>query len=110
MIIDKEGNMSIIFQENVSLDGFLTNFNGLYSKVKNENIIINLSSFSQLGTTDLLKFLETSNAHRAGKKSFVLVTDKVSYDAVPDELCVVPTIQEAKDIVEMEDIERDLDL
>ena len=27
---------------------------------------------------------------------------------MPDEICVVPTLQEAHDIIEMEDIERDL--
>jgi hypothetical protein len=54
--------------------------------------------------------LELSDAHRKTKKSFVLVTEKVSYDEVPDKICVVPTLQEAKDIIEMEEIERDLEL
>ena len=40
----------------------------------------------------------------------MLVTDKVSYDKIPDAICVVPTIQEARDIIEMEEIERDLGL
>ncbi|WP_337251719.1 hypothetical protein [Maribacter halichondriae] len=61
-------------------------------------------------SNDVLEFLELSNAHRSTKKSFVIVTDKVSYDEVPDEISVVPTIQEARDIIEMEEIERDLDL
>jgi len=38
------------------------------------------------------------------------VTNKVSYDDVPEEMCVVPTIQEANDLIEMEEIERDLEL
>jgi hypothetical protein len=48
--------------------------------------------------------------HRKANKSFVLVTDKVSYDEIPDEISLVPTIQEAMDLIEMEDIERDLEL
>ncbi|CAN0606593.1 unnamed protein product, partial [Ectocarpus sp. 12 AP-2014] len=41
-------------------------------------------------------------------QSFVLVSDKVSYDDVPEEINLVPTLQEARDVVEMEEIERDL--
>ena len=51
-----------------------------------------------------------SNKHRGRKKSFVLVTNKVPFDEIPDEICVVPTVQEARDIIEMEEIERDLEL
>jgi len=32
----------------------------------------------------------------------------LSYDEVPEEISVVPTLQEAKDLIEMEEIERDL--
>ena len=54
--------------------------------------------------------MELSNKHRGARKSFVLVTDKVTYEDVPEEINLVPTIQEAKDIIEMEEIERDLEL
>ena len=67
-------------------------------------------SFKNLTKNDVLEFYQLSNMHRALKKSFVLVTDKVSYEEVPDAIHVVPTLQEAKDIIEMEEIERDLDL
>ena len=49
-----------------------------------------------------------SNNHRSDKKSFVIVSAQVDLDQMPDELVVVPTLQEAYDIIEMEDIERDL--
>ncbi|KAG1649364.1 Aspartate carbamoyltransferase [Nymphon striatum] len=57
---------------------------------------------------DVLEFLELSKSHKATNKSFVVVTDKVAYDEVPEEIVVVPTLQEARDIIEMEEIERDL--
>ncbi|MBU2903841.1 MULTISPECIES: ribonuclease Z [Arenibacter] len=110
MILDKEGNVTTVLQENISLNKFLSNFRDMYPKIKNDHIIVNLFSFSKLTSNDVLEFLELSDAHRKTKKSFVLVTGKVSYDEVPDRICVVPTIQEAKDIIEMEEIERDLDL
>ena len=108
MIFDKEGTTTIVFQENISLNKFLENLKNAYEKLKHDHIIVNLFSFNKLNSNDVLEFLELSNTHRASKKSFVLVTEKVSYNEVPDEISVVPTIQEAKDIIEMEEIERDL--
>ena len=110
MIFDNDGTTTIVFQENTSLTKFLESLKEGYPRIKNDNIIINLFSFTKLSANDLLEFLELSNTHRERQKSFVLVTDKVSYDKIPDAICVVPTIQEARDIIEMEEIERDLGL
>ncbi|MEM9000077.1 MAG: ribonuclease Z [Bacteroidota bacterium] len=110
MIFDKEGATTIVFQENTSLAGFLENLDSAYEKLKHDHIIVNLFSFRKLTSNDILEFLEISRKHQKANKSFVLVTDKVSYDEVPDDINVVPTLQEAKDIIEMEDIERDLEL
>lgn len=110
MIIDKEGDITIVFQEHTSLLKFLENLKEAHARLKNDNLIVNLFSFSKLPPAQLHTFLEISNAHRAGKKSFVLVSDKVAYDDVPEELLVVPTLQEARDLIEMEEIERDLEL
>jgi len=110
MIFDKKGNATIVFQENISLTEFLKNLIQAYPKIKNDHLIINLFSFSKLRADDILEFLQLSNEHRKKKKSFVLVTNKVHYDDAPEEVCVVPTIREAHDIIEMEEIERDLDL
>ena len=108
MVFDKKGTTTTVFQENIELSAFLENLNNAYSKIKNDHLIINLFSFSKLSAGDVLEFLELSNKHRGANKSFVLVTNKVSYDDVPEEIVVVPTLQEARDIIEMEEIERDL--
>lgn len=108
MIFDKKGTTTTVFQENIALNEFLENLNGGYSKISDDNIIVNLFSFSNLTGGDILEFLEISNTHREAGKSFVLVTSKVTYDDVPDQINVVPTLQEARDIIEMEEIERDL--
>ena len=110
MIFDKKGTTTTVFQEDTSLSVFLENLSKGYSKIKNDNLIINLFSFSELKAGDVLEFLQLSDTHRASKKSFVLVTNKVSYDDVPEEIAVVPTIHEAYDLIEMEEIERDLEL
>ena len=110
MIFNKEGNTTIVFQENISSQTFLQNLKNAYETIKHDHLIINLFSFDSLNANDVLEYLEVSNAHRESKKSFIIVTKKVSYDQVPDEICIAPTIQEAKDIIEMEEIERDLEL
>lgn len=110
MILDREENVTIVLQEDTSLKAFINNLKESYPKIKNDHIILNLFSFSKLTSGDVLEFLDLSETHRNSKKSFVLVTDKVAYDEVPDHICVVPTIQEARDIIELEEIERELDL
>ncbi len=110
MIFEKIGTTTVVSQENTQLTTFIGNLAKAYPKIKRDNIIADLFSFSRLTASDILEFLEISNTHRAKKKSFVLVTNTIAYDEVPDEICVVPTIQEARDIIEMEEIERDLGL
>lgn len=110
MILDKQdNNTTIVTQETGSLQTFCNRLREVYDKIGTDNVIVNLFSLGALTVNDLLEFLEISNRHRGAKKSFVIVTNKVNYDEIPDELVVVPTIREAHDVIEMEEIERDLD-
>ena len=108
MIITKEGNIALITHERASFETLLQGINAQYDSLKNFNIIIQLWSMEAIEPLALAVFLELSNMHRSNKQSFVLVSDQVSYDDVNEALLVVPTLQEAKDIIEMEEIERDL--
>jgi hypothetical protein len=108
MIIDRDGNITIITQEKASVKTLVHNIEQAYDKYKNYHLIVNLSSIDNIGLEDIIEFLRLSNTHRADKKSFVIVSDKVNLDNMPDEIAVVPTLHEAYDIIEMEDIERDL--
>ena len=86
----------------------VNNIEQVYEKYKNDHIIVRLSSLETISLEDIIEFLRVSNTHRGDKKSFVVVSDKVDLDIIPDEICIVPTMHEAYDIIEMEDIERDL--
>lgn len=108
MIFDKDGNISIITQEKLSSPELVKRLNEAYHKIENDNIIVSLTSLNQIGLNEIVEFLEISNRHRSAKHSFVIVTDKVNFDDMPDEIIVVPTLKEAYDIIEMEEIERDL--
>ena len=110
MIFDKEGNTTIVIQERTSLATFLATLEEAYPRLKDDHLIVNLTALSALKPSDLRDFLELSNRHRGRGKSFVLVSGAISFEEVPEEIHLVPTLQEARDLVEMEDIERELDL
>lgn len=72
------------------------------------NVVVELMKYKDFTLGHLLHFLEVSNGHRGQKRSFVLICTAIDVDDIPFEMIVVPTIQEAQDIIEMEEIERDL--
>ncbi|GLB51847.1 hypothetical protein NBRC110019_08860 [Neptunitalea chrysea] len=109
MIVTKSNNTSIVTNEKMTVTDFLAKLKESYNEIKNDHIIINLFSINKIGTSDILEFLPLSNEHRGKNKSFVIVATGIKYDEIPEELEIVPTLQEAHDIVEMEEIERDLD-
>lgn len=80
----------------------------IHDKFMDVNLIIDIVKYNEISLQDLLCFLTLSNTHRANKKSLVIVNSAIAPGEIPDELLVVPTIQEAEDVIEMEEIERDL--
>ena len=108
MIVEHIKSTTVITQEKLALSKFVIRLNETYSELSNNNIIINLFSLTTLKASELKEFALFSEKHKANNHSFVLVTDAVPYDEIPEELTVAPTLQEAHDVIEMEEIERDL--
>lgn len=109
MKIDNHENFVVLEDEQNNLEKFASFLEfQIPNKFKKQNVIINLLAIKELSLDDLLFFLKVSDIHRTTKHSFVLVNDTINPDDLPDEMTVVPTLQEAEDIVEMEDIEREL--
>jgi hypothetical protein len=77
-------------------------------KYEDRHLVIDLLKYTALTLEQLVAFIKLSNYQRADKKSFVFVNTDIDYDLIPDEMIVVPTLQEAEDIIQMEEIERDL--
>lgn len=80
----------------------------LVKNYQGKNVVVDLLKYTHITLDELLELLVLSNTHRAAKHSFVIVNSSVDPDDVPEELVVVPTLKEAEDIIEMEEIERDL--
>lgn len=109
MIFSKTGNITVITQERATIIELVANIENKYKDIKGDNIIVNLFSVKVINKAAINDFLSLSKKHKAAKKSFIIVTDKITYDVAPEELSITPTIKEAHDIIEMEEIERDLD-
>lgn len=108
MKVIQKDNYTIIREEEDDITSFATYLSQHHEDVKNDNVIVDLLNFSQLSTENLLSFLEFSNLHKRNKKSFVIASKDFSIDEIPEELIVVPTLKEAEDVINMEDLERDL--
>ena len=108
MIVEHIKSTTVITQEKATLSQLVSRLNEIYAELKNNNIVINLFSLANLKASDLNEFLLFSEKHKSANHSFVLVTNKVSFDDIPEALSVTPTLAEAHDLIEMEEIERDL--
>jgi hypothetical protein len=73
-----------------------------------ENLVLNLESHKEISTAALNEFIELSASQYAQKKSFIIVNSHLDIETISEELRVVPTLQEAEDMIQMEEIERDL--
>tara|TARA_B100000497_G_scaffold27699_1_gene32543 strand:- start:674 stop:1009 length:336 start_codon:yes stop_codon:yes gene_type:complete len=109
MKIEHSENFVIAKKDTNQLENFIISLETkINNQLRDKNMIIDLLDFSEL-TSDLLKlFLKLIVICQKSNNSFVIVNNHINLNEVSGEIMVVPTIQEAKDIVEMEIIEREL--
>jgi hypothetical protein len=108
MIVTKTKSYTLIKPTQISMAEFFAEFKERYKEFKDEQLIIDFSDKINVEIKEIFLFLKLSAQHRKNGTSFVLVCEDISVDDLPDELNVVPTFNEAKDILEMDAIERDL--
>ncbi|MGI0106294.1 ribonuclease Z [Salinimicrobium sp. WS361] len=108
MKVTEKESYKIFEDEKDDVTRFAAFLESIHPKFKDDNVVIDILKYGELQLDELLKFLELSNRHREGNRSFVIANDTINIDQVPEELLVVPTLTEAEDIIQMEEIERDL--
>ena len=82
---------------------------GHYKNMHQQNIVIDLSAIKSLKPNHVLEFSELNTYNKEQVlKSFVVVVGTMSVSQLPEDIATAPTLQEALDIIEMEEIERDL--
>lgn len=108
MKIEQNANQTIVKDTLGDFELFLEKLpNELYN-LSNQNVIIDLTENSKVSNATIKQFVTVSKLHKKNKKSFVIVASGIDFTAVPAVLTVVPSIIEAKDIIELEEMERDL--
>jgi hypothetical protein len=108
MIQEQKGNQTILKDSSDNFDTFFEVLSKQLPDFKAQNLIIDLSGNSKVTNSSIKQFVAISKLHKKNKKSFVIVANAIDFTSVPVSLIVVPTLLEANDIIEMEDIERDL--
>ncbi len=108
MKVERKGHTTTIKNTQYNTAEFYQKFANEYNSYKSQNLIIDLSFDKSIALTDVKLFLDMAKSQKNEKKSLVLVTSAINLNDVPAKLIVVPTILEAHDIIEMEEIERDL--
>lgn len=108
MKVDQKDHTITIKDTQGDITSFLMKVTHEHKTFENHNLIIDLLQYKDLPIDEIKSFLPLSKQHKKAKKSFVIVTSDFDYNAVPAKLTVVPSLLEAHDIIELDEIERDL--
>ncbi len=69
-----------------------------------ENIIVDLTEL-EITLSEIISFKDICNTNT----SFVIINSNIAIEKIPEEINIVPTLQEAIDIIDMEEMMRDLE-
>lgn len=108
MKIQKIKNYTTIIPDENSIEEFYLNFKNQYSEIAENHLILNFLSFKSIIRENITSFIEISKKHKKNNSSFIIVNDVLDIDAFPEDFNIVPTLLEAEDVLEMENIEREL--
>ncbi|WP_010255590.1 ribonuclease Z [Myroides injenensis] len=111
MKVKEKGHTIILSSSEASVEAFLEKIIQQYeSHFKKANLIIDLSNDTGvISEEDLNLFEEVAIEHiEQANKSFVIVVPNVDFNDFDGDLIVVPSLQEAHDLIEMDEIQRDL--
>ncbi|GGD28992.1 ribonuclease Z [Flavobacterium orientale] len=108
MKVDIKGHTTTLRNTQGDCLAFLDKVTTQYQSYKEQNLILDMSQDKDITLKEIKLFGDLSKMHKKAKKSFVIVVDGIDFNAVPSKMTVVPSLLEAHDIIEMEEIERDL--
>lgn len=108
MKVEQKGHTTIIKDTNDDLMVFLMKLTHEHKTFEGNNLIVDITNHKSLSVKDIDYFLNLSKLHQKAKKSFIIVAQDIDFNKCSDKLVVVPSRLEAHDIIEMDEIERDL--
>lgn len=108
MLITKKDTYTLISSDENSLKEFQNSLDDKVNELEKEHLILHISEDINVDNKDFLLFLNIAEQKQQNGTSFVVINSSINVDDFPENLNIVPTLQEAEDILEMEAIEREL--
>ncbi len=108
MKVAEKKDYTLITSDEHSFSDFMSVFETEHVKHKEKHLIVQISEKFNPTKQNILLFLDCVDIHQSNGTSFVIVLKGVDIDEFPETLNIVPTLIEAEDVIEMENIQRDL--
>ncbi|WP_299007611.1 hypothetical protein [uncultured Tenacibaculum sp.] len=108
MKAEQKTDYTLITSDENSFSDFLESFEKEYVTLTGKNLILVISEQFNASNKNILLFLKYAEQHQNNGTSFVVVSKDVTIDNFPETFNIVPTLVEAEDVIEMEEIQRDL--
>ena len=108
MQIKEATNYTLISSDEDSFKEFQKSVFKKINDFDKNHLIIQISEELSIDKKDFLLFLKIAEQKKENGTSFVVLNSSVNADDFAENLNIVPTLQEAEDILEMENIEREL--
>ena len=108
MKVTSKGHTTTIKDTEGNIVDFLEKIDSQYNSFKDHNLILDISQDKSVDVKSIKIFSDLIKKHKKAKKSLVLVTENIDFNKIPQSIVVVPTQLEAQDLIEMDEIERDL--
>lgn len=107
MKVEQKGSTIIIKDTQGDFLLFAEKLNHEFLTFSKHNVIIDLSLYQSIPTENLKKIEEFSKKIKKLKKSFILVIPEFDFNK-NTKFTIVPSVLEAHDMIELDEIERDL--
>jgi hypothetical protein len=108
MQIKEATNYTLISSDEDSFKEFQKSVFKKINAFDKKHLILQISEKLKIDKKDFLLFLKIAEQKKENGTSFILLNSSVIADDFDENLNIVPTLQEAEDILEMENIEREL--
>jgi hypothetical protein len=108
MQIKEATNYTLISSDEDSFKEFQKSVFKKINDFDKNHLILQISEELNIDKKDFLLFLKIAEQKKENGTSFVVLNASVNADDFAESLNIVPTLQEAEDILEMETIEREL--
>ena len=108
MNIEKRNNYTYISTDEMSSKDFFKALIHNHKNLEKTHLIINLSDGKNISKEEVLLLLDMAYQHKKNGTTFVVVSKEIDIDLFSEGFNIVPTLTEAEDVLEIENIEREL--